>query len=292
MPRSMTGYGRAAVNCPEFTAQVEIRAVNSRSLEINIRQPRQLWPLESRIRQLVREHISRGHIDLVVEIEWLGEQNRTVEVDKGLAIAYHKALREMAQILDIPVNLDAYNLSRIPEIIKVKEAVADAEMVWSYLAIAVREALVELNKAREAEGARVGADLQARVETLAGIVARIEAAASRLPGEVRERLERRLASLGATGLVDEQRLAAEVLFYCERSDITEEVVRCKSHLSRVRECLERQGSVGKELDFLLQELYREVNTIGAKSGDSEIASEVIGAKGEIEKMREQVHNLE
>lgn len=292
MPRSMTGYGRAAVNCPEFTAQVEIRAVNSRSLEVNIRLPQQLWSLESRIRRLVGEHVCRGHVDLLVEMRWLGERNRTVELDKGLAIAYHKALREIAQILDIPENFGAVELARIPEMIKVKEASIDAQTVWAYLGPVVREALEELNQSREAEGARMVADLQVRAGTLEGMLARVEAVAGKLPGKYAEKLERRLVERGATGLVDAQRLAAEVLFYSERSDITEEIVRWKSHLSRVRECLERQGPVGKELDFLSQELFREVNTIGAKGGDLEIAGEVIAAKGEIEKMREQAHNLE
>ncbi|TDA65711.1 MAG: YicC family protein [Clostridia bacterium] len=292
MPRSMTGYGRAAVTGADLAVQVEVRAVNGRSLEMNIRLPRQLWPLEGQVRQLVREQVFRGHIDIFVDIQWLGEQNRVIEVDKGLAMAYHKALREMAQILDIPVNVGAFALSRFPEIIKVREVVAGPETVWPYLATVVKEALTELTKAREAEGARLAADLWVRAEALAEMQAGVAAVAGRIPAEVRERLERRLADLGAAGLVDAQRLAAEVLLYSERSDITEEVVRWKSHLSRVGECLERQGPTGKELDFLLQELYREVNTIGAKSGNLEISRQVIEAKGEIEKMREQVQNLE
>lgn len=292
MPASMTGYGQGRIETDKWWIKAEVRAVNGRFLEVNVRLPRPFLALEGQVRQLVRQRLARGHVDVFIEIRALGKENRLLLVDSELAIAYYRSLRELAQILEIPVNAGAYELAALPGVLAGQDTTYKTEEAGMLLAQAVQAALDELQQAREREGVSLVQHFSTYLDRLAEVVGQIKTEASGLRLYLQEALEQRVREIAGTTEIDPGRLAQEVLFYAERGDITEEVVRLHSHITQVRATLANTGPVGKRLDFLMQEMHREVNTIGAKAAGHRITSLVVTAKEEIEKMREQVQNME
>ncbi|MEW5762180.1 MAG: YicC/YloC family endoribonuclease [Bacillota bacterium] len=291
MLRSMTGYGRGEALAGGRRFTVEVRALNHRFCEINIRLPRYLLALEERMRRLVAAHIARGRVDVYLSVEE-GESNlNAVKVDKGLALAYYKALEELKSVLGLQDAVKLEHLVGLPQLIVTDPSPAEAEAWWPAVAEALEAALAALAAAREAEGQALGRDLAARLARMEEIVARVGQRAPEVPVAYRRRLSERVAELGG-GVVDPVRLAQEVALLAERADITEELVRLRSHLARARECLEGEGPVGRRLDFLAQEMFREINTAGAKAQDEVIAGLVVEFKTELEKVREQMQNIE
>ena len=290
MPRSMTGFGAAEGGVAGGRLRLEIRTVNHRHLNVQVKVPSELVEMEPEIRERLRAHLARGHV--TVGGRWLEEppQAAAVTVDKTRAEAIVAALRQAGRDLGIPGDVDLSLLTRLPDVLRVSRAEVTVE----------REAVLEVldraaaacGAAREREGAALLVELRARIATLDGLRARIaERAPERVVAE-RDRLALNVQALANGIALDPGRLAQEIAVLADRMDITEELVRFGTHLGELSRLLSGEGSVGREIGFLLQELLREANTMGSKADDAAVAQAVIGVKTELEKLREQIENLE
>ena len=292
MLRSMTGFGASDLATAAGRYTVEARSLNHRFLEIIVRLPRELAPLEDRIRALVQGRVLRGRVEVAIMRENYGKRLRTVRIDLDLAKAFASALNELKQALELPGSPDLAMLSALPDLIRIEEQKEDLEAAWTAIAEAVEVALSRLIAMREREGARLTSDLGQRVRRLAERADEIERRAPLVVQEHAARLTRRIEELIGMPPVDEGRLAAEVAIFADRSDIAEETTRLRSHLAQMQQMLIGDGPAGRTLEFLVQELGREANTIGSKANDVEISRAVIAVKGELESLREQIQNLE
>lgn len=286
----MTGFGTGACASGEFGVKVELRSVNHRYLDVVARLPKGYQGLEERVRRIAQGLLHRGRLEIFVSIEEYRGKRRTVTLDKGLLEGYLKALREAAEEHSLSGALTADMLLALPDLFQVEEAEADAEEVWPLLERALREAFDELRGMRDAEGERLEKEILGRLAALSGLIDRIEERAPQVVSEYRAKLEGRIGQLLQEAPVDEQRIALEVALFAERANIAEEITRARSHLEQFREVCRQGAGVGRKLDFLIQELHREVNTIASKAAD--LASLVVEAKAELEKIREQVQNVE
>lgn len=289
----MTGFGRGAASGDEFTVAVEIKTVNNRYLDIHLRLSQELSAIETVIRRRVGTRLSRGRVDLNINLERTG--STTYEVNKPLIAGYVNALRDMQQQFGLPGEIDVNLVARLPgALTPARDGVNTVNM--DGLESALDEALDNLERMRESEGAALAAEMRVRVAKLEAELPVIEAAASGLVDAYRQRLQKRIAELIARGgqaiELDAGRLAQEVAYLADRSDITEELARLRSHLEQFRAALDVSGEVGKRLDFLLQELNREANTVLAKSTEVSIKDAALAIKAEVEKLREQVQNVE
>jgi uncharacterized protein (TIGR00255 family) len=293
MIRSMTGYGRSEAQTASGRFTIEMRSVNHRFGEVIVRLPRDLTPLEDRVRTAVQGRVLRGRVEVTVIREDRMARGKTVRPDLDLAAAYAQALRELARELGTPDSVTPGQVAAFPDVIRVEESKEDLDLLWSTLAPAVDAAAADLVGMREAEGRRLAEDLDARlarVDELGGLVADRSQASV---GEYVARLRERIAGLLGDLPVDEGRIAAEVAIFAERSDVSEEITRLRSHVAQFRTDLRSgDGAVGRRLEFVLQEMGREVNTTGAKANDLEITRAVSAMKGELESMREQIQNVE
>ena len=292
MLRSMTGFGASDLTTATGRYAVEARSLNHRFLEVVVRLPRELAPLEERIRTLVQGRVLRGRVEVAIMRENYGKRVRTVKIDLDLAKAFASALNELKQALELPGSPDLAMLSGLPDLIRVEEQKEDLEAAWVAIAEGVETALSRLVAMREREGARLTSDLEQRVRRLAERANEIERRAPLVVQEYAARLARRIEEMIGTAPIDEGRLAAEVAIFADRSDIAEETTRFRSHLAQMQQMLTGSGPAGRTLEFLVQELGREANTIGSKANDVEISRAVIAVKGELESLREQIQNLE
>ena len=300
MPISMTGYGAAQVQRGGQRLQLDIRSINSRFCEINLRLPRRLGALEVGLRQRLTASLLRGKVELGVRLRDESEAGARLRTDLQLARAYDEALREIAGAIgdEGAYRPDPAGIASMPAVLELLDADEAGEGVeaWSeLLEEALEQALAELQHHRAVEGRRLADDIAQRLDLIA---ASLDAVRGRVPEEARryrERIETRVAQLlGDEGMqkLGAERIATELLLHADRVAIDEELVRLDSHLAQFREVLEgEEGAIGKKLDFFLQEINREVNTIGSKSQDAEISAAVIAMKSEVEKIREQVQNL-
>jgi len=292
MLRSMTGFGASDLATAAGRYTVEARSLNHRFLEIMVRLPRELAPLEDRIRALVQGRVLRGRVEVAIMRENYGKRLRTVRIDLDLAKAFASALNELKQALELPGSPDLAMLSALPDLIRIEEQKEDLEAAWTAIAEGLEVALSRLVAMREREGARLASDLGQRVRRLAERADEIERRAPLVVQEHAARLTRRIEELIGMPPVDEGRLAAEVAIFADRSDIAEETTRFRSHLAQMQQMLIGSGAAGRTLEFLVQELGREANTIGSKANDVEISRAVIAVKGDLESLREQIQNLE
>ncbi|MGQ9778636.1 MAG: YicC/YloC family endoribonuclease [Bacillota bacterium] len=292
MALSMTGFGRGTFSGDSFTVKAEVRAVNHRFLEIAFHLPRTLMQFEDRLRRLVGARLGRGKIDVTVYLGFLAPGSVRVTLNAGLAMGYYQALLDLAAFCRLPDKLTLDHFLRLPDLFTVEQETLPEEILWSGLAAAVEEALDELLAMRKREGERLAADLLARTARLEELVARIEESAPLVPEHYRTQLLKRMEELLGRPAIDEARLAQEVALFADRCNITEEIVRLRSHLGQLRGTFAAEGALGRKADFILQEINRELNTIAAKANDLAIAQAVIEAKVEVEKIREQVQNLE
>ncbi|GAW30118.1 YicC/YloC family endoribonuclease [Carboxydocella thermautotrophica] len=290
--KSMTGYGRGEGLGAGKKFTVEMKSVNHRFCEVVVRYPRGWAAIEDKVRSLVQSGVARGRIDVFINIEDTGEEAKGVKVDKGLALAYYNAMRELAGLLGQPLEFDWTQIARWPDVITLDQEEADLEQFWPYLAQAVNIALTNLVRMREQEGAKLVQDLEGKFSDCEHITNRIKERAHLVVEEYRQRLQQRVQQLLGEVPVDEARLAMEIALLAERAAIDEELVRLFSHYQEARLCLKAREPVGRKLDFLVQEMNREANTIGSKAGDLTISKLVVELKTEIEKIREQVQNLE
>ena len=295
MASSMTGFGRGEAVSDGRRFLVEIRTVNNRYSDIQVRMPRSLAALETRVREAVASRVARGKIDLYVTYEDHRPEAAKIVCDLPLAQSYAEALRSIARSIGSDEAVTAVQVAKLGDVMRPEASEPAEEETWSLLEEALREALRSLTAMRAAEGKKLVADILAKVQGLRLLVKKVEERAPRVPEEYRAKLAARVQDLlgeNARVLFDEQRLAAEVALYADRCSVDEELVRLGSHLNQLEETLAQDAQVGKKLDFLLQEMNREVNTTGSKANDLELTRTVVEMKSELEKIREQIQNLE
>lgn len=289
--KSMTGYGRCHIEEDGREMTVEVKSVNHRFLDISYRLSRTLSFLDDAVRKGVGARLARGHVDVFVSYENHRQDARTVRVDTALAAAYRQALGELAAAVGRDADLPLAEYARLPDVLTVQEKDEDQQAVRALFVRALDGALDGLIQMREQEGERMRADMLEKLNAIDGLRETIAARAPAVVEEYREKLSQRIAAL-TDGELDEARLLTEVALFADRAAIDEELVRLKSHLDALRDTAQMAEPVGRKLDFLVQELNRETNTIGSKASDTAIAQAVVAAKGEIEKLREQVQNIE
>lgn len=289
--QSMTGYGRcqAALEGREMT--LEVKTVNHRFLDLSFRLPRNVGFLEEILRRELTAAFQRGHMDVFVAYRNTRSDARQVRVDTALAGAYVEAARQVQEIAGTDEALSVAQLMAMPDVVQIAEAQEDQGAVEQLAGLALKGVIAEVRAMRAREGEALRRDLMEHLNALAQLRDRMADRAPLVPLAYRERLNARLAELGAE-TVEPQRLAQEVALFADKCAIDEELSRLASHIAQMRVCLEEKGAVGRRLDFLTQEMHREVNTIGSKASDLEITQAVVAAKSEIEKLREQVQNVE
>ena len=284
MIQSMTGYGRGTCDLEDFSFQIEIKTVNHRYAELALRLPRFLNPVENRIRKQILDRISRGHADVFITAEYTGTEGRQVKVDKGLAKAYHDSLKELACLLgpsEEGARQDLFFIAGCEGVLVPEDAALDLDRFWPAMEQAVDTALDHLLAMRRTEGAQLEADLERRIGTIEGQLGIIEARAPETVKEYRERITSQLRDV-----------IQEAALYADRVNVTEETVRLHSHLAQFRQLLREEKPVGRRMDFLVQEMNREANTIASKAGDARIIQTIVDMKSEIEKVREQIQNIQ
>ncbi len=290
----MTGFGRGSATGEDFKVAVEIKTVNNRYLDIHLRLSQELTPLEMYIRKLIGAKLSRGRVDLNINFERTGET--TYEINRQLIAGYVKALRDIQAEFQLAGDVDINTLTRLPGAMTTARDGLE-ETTTAGIEQAVNEALDDLERMRENEGATLAEEMRVRLAKIEAEVPVIESAAEGLVDAYRQRLQKRITELinrggNQTVDLDAGRLAQEVAYLADRSDITEELTRLRSHLEQFRVAIDGQGDVGKRLDFLLQELNREANTVLSKSTEVSIKDAGLAIKAEVEKLREQVQNVE
>jgi uncharacterized protein (TIGR00255 family) len=292
--KSMTGYGRGECACNGFKVMVELSSVNRRQSELLVYLPRELEPLEARVRDEVNRHVARGR--LTARITWhVAESGMVgrVHLNTGLAKAYARELERLAKRLKLDGDVTMDMLLRIPGVVKSEEIISDADEYWRSTEKALRQAIQAMNKMREREGEHLSKDLIARMTLIGKSIARICAHAPRVVRRFRENLRTRIREAGMGQVpIEDPRLLQEIAYFADRSDISEELTRLESHMQQFKDCLRAKEPVGRTLDFLTQEMNREVNTVGSKANDALISREVVTLKAELERFREQVQNIE
>lgn len=288
----MTGYGRVQQTVNGMDITIEIKSVNHRYYEFSSRITRGFGFLEEKIKSYLQTRICRGKVDVYVEVQQIDDLCAEVMVNHSLAQGYANALRELAQRYEVRDDLTACTLARFPDILTVHKAQESEDKVWENIRPVLREATDRFVAMREAEGARLSADVESRMRTILQNVTKIEERSPRTVEEYKARLIARINELVGDIEIDQQRILTEAAIFADRIAVAEETVRMRSHIAEMTEMLESNGGVGRKLDFIVQEMNREANTIGSKAQDAEIAHMVIDMKAEIEKIREQIQNIE
>ncbi len=295
MGSSMTGYGRGEAANSMGCAVVEIKTVNSRYRDVNMRLPRLLAALENNLKERIQACIHRGKVDVFVRFEHTGPQDIVVRTDEQLARSYADAIRQIARQADVPDGLTALRIAQFNDVLQVQAQDLPLEAVQDLLYSALDQALDQLCAMRRQEGEHLLTDIRSKIKTLVQHLEALDEQAPRVVEAYRKRLESRIDDwLGeqADALFSPERLAAEVALFADKSAVDEELVRLGSHLEQLVELLDQAGPLGKKADFLLQEINREMNTIGAKANDLGLVQTVVAMKSEAENIREQIQNLE
>ena len=289
---SMTGFGRAKLEKEGREYLVEIRSVNHKYTDITVKAPRNLMYLEDKIRKAILQKVARGKIDVFVSYANYGIEGKNVIINKELAKIYIQELTELAEENDIPSGLRASEISKLPDVMNIQLEEDSSETIWLELLECLENSIDNFVEMREVEGNRIRQDLNARLQQIAKNVDEISNLSTGLLEEYVVKLQERIKEILKTNVVDEARLAQETVIYADKCSIEEEITRLKSHIEQFEKLLEEIGPCGKKLDFLVQEMNRETNTIGSKSGKLEITNLVIDLKTQIEDIREQIQNIE
>ena len=289
---SMTGYGKGVSKRDGKTITIEIKTVNHRFLDCNIKLPRNFLFVEDRVKKAVSSAISRGHVDLYLTYEQSSTDEGAYTVDLELANNYLTAVRQLENGTGLANDVTLSTLLRVGDIVTRQQSVEDEDLLAEMTLEAASEALVNLKVMREKEGQSQKADIASKLDTIEACLDRIKEFAPKVVEDYRELLNARIAEVVEPSLVDKQRLATEVALYADHCAIDEEITRLSTHISNMRSLLEATEPVGRKMDFLVQEFNRETNTIGSKANDMRITKEVLTIKNEIEKMREQAANIE
>ncbi|MCD8322830.1 MAG: YicC family protein [Oscillospiraceae bacterium] len=292
MINSMTGYGGAKGEVESIAVSAELKSVNNRYLDVSVRLPKSCLFAEEAVRAAVGEHISRGKVDVFISVDTSAAQEVSIQVNQPLAAAYVKAVGSLAEQYGLPTDLSALSLSRFPEVLTAEKSDTDQDSISKAILSVLSQALEGFDAMRAREGAKLYEDLTQKLSRLEDMVAAVERRSPETVTEYREKLLSRMQEVLADAAVDEARILQEAAIYADKVAVDEETVRLQSHIAQFRLLLEGGSPVGRKLDFLIQEMNREVNTTGSKCVDSTIAKTVIDMKAELEKMREQIQNIE
>lgn len=292
MAKSMTGYGRATAQSETFDITAEIKAVNHRYFELSVKVPRGYSFLEERISSFLKQKISRGKIEVYISIINLGESDTVIEINKEYTDAYMKALGELAESYALEPRFPVMSVAQNSEVFKITKKQIDEDAVSEEVIDVLSQAVDNFINMRMVEGQRLCDDVISRIKLIEGFVGFIEEKSPQSVKLYRERLEAKIKELIGEFQIDEQRILTEIAIYADKVAVAEETVRLRSHLKQVEELLEKDEPIGRKLDFIVQEMNREANTTGSKSQDIEITNAVVEIKAEIEKIREQIQNLE
>ncbi len=289
--KSMTGFGEGTASAGSIRVAVEISSVNRKQLDVNINLPRTLIALDAQVQSRVRQEFSRGRISGIVRVEAAGASG-IVKVDAKLAAQYIEGIRAVAKKLKLTDDLGAETIARLPGLVSLEQESLDADHVSTVLDGALDKALRGLSKMRAAEGKALATDLRERLTLLEELMKKIAGLSTNVVKIHREKLFQRLEEAGLDDLAADERIVKEVALFADRCDISEELTRLKSHLAQARKLLRSTEPAGRTLDFLCQELFREINTVGSKANEVEITKRVVAFKTELERIREQVQNVE
>lgn len=293
MAKSMTGFGIGEFKDQYYNLSVECKTINHKYLDINLRIPRKLSFLEDKLRFLIKDHLGRGRVDIFVKFETVTSVGSQLVYDAELAKQYYHILKNIKSDFGLEEPISPVDIAKFPDVVKITEAEDDEEILWNMLSDAANKALENLCNMRIIEGKKLEKDILARADLLERSVCDLEKYTDTIEKEYKDKLYARISELlDDPKVVDQYRLAQEVAIYADKSNITEEIVRFKSHINQLRDTVTADESVGRKMDFLIQEMNREVNTMGSKSSDVSIANLVINMKAELEKIREQVQNIE
>lgn len=292
MVKSMTGYGRARQERNGRNITVEVRSVNNRYLDCTVKMPRAYIFAEDAMKALVQKYISRGKVDVFVTVDAVTADQTVVQVNEPLARSYYQALSRLREMFSLEDELSASTLARFPDVLAVTKAEEDLEMISADICAVLEEALTAHRQMRGVEGEKLFSDIAGRADTIESVVAKVEERSPQTVSEYRARLEAKMREVLQSTTIDESRILTEAAIFADKIAVDEETVRLRSHLSQLRTMLSGDEPVGRKLDFLIQEVNRECNTIGSKCNDLTIARDVVNMKAEVEKIREQVQNIE
>ncbi len=292
MIKSMTGFGRAVKELDGYVITVELKSVNHRYFEFSSHCPRQYGFIDEKIKSFVNSRVSRGKIECYIGIDALNTESADVEVNNTLASAYVKALKDIAQTYKLKEDFGASTLSRFQDVLIVKKAEEDEEKIWSLVKEVASQALDKFIAMRTTEGKKLYEDVYSRSSFILECVSFIEERSPQTVKEYNDKLIARVHELIGDVSLDENRIIQEVAIYADKVAVAEETVRLRSHIEQLRDFISGDEAVGRKMDFLVQEINRETNTIGSKCNDVEIARRVVDMKAEIEKIREQIQNIE
>lgn len=292
MIKSMTGFGRGEASNEDIKITVEMKSVNHRYLDLTVKSPKKLAMFENNMRGIIKEYLERGKVDVYVTYEELGEKTTGLRYNEQLAGQYLAYLRQISEQYKLDFDIRTSTLSRYPDVFDMEEAPLDEDEIYGLLEEALKAACQAMCEARSIEGEKIKNDLVSKLDNMLNYVSYIEERSPEIIKEYKEKLMTKVHELLETGLIDENRIAAEITMYADKICVDEETVRLRSHVSGMRDILINGGSVGRKLDFIAQEMNREANTILSKSTDLSISDTGINLKTDIEKIREQIQNLE
>ena len=293
MIRSMTGFGHGEVsNDKNQKVTVEMKSVNHRYCDISLKLPKKLAMFEANIRNIMKEYASRGKIDIYVSYEDLSETAVSLHYNQAMAEEYMQVFKKMQEDFNIETKITAEALAKYPEVVTIEEVQQDEEVWWELLEAALRQAAEKFVETRTIEGANLKRDLLGKLDQMAADVAFIEERSPQIIAEYRSKLEEKVKEFLEDSTIEENRIAAEVTLYADKIAVDEEIVRLQSHISSMTDVLESDESIGRKLDFMVQEMNREANTILSKSSDVDLADHAIELKTNVEKVREQIQNIE
>ena len=289
----MTGFGRGEFKNDNYHFLVECKTINHKYCDINVRLPRKISFLEDKIRNYVKNFVKRRRVDLYIKLDLIGSEDVNLKFDDKLATQYVNILKEIKEKFDLQDDISVMNVAKFPEIVKCEEKEEDEDLYWSMLKEALDMSMEKLTQMRKEEGEKLAIDTIERCDILANLIDEIEKYSNTVVDEYREKLNNRISEiLENPSIIDENRLAQEVAIFADKSSITEEIVRFRSHIEQLRKTVEKNDSIGRKIDFLIQEMNREVNTTGSKSSNINITNLVVEVKSELEKIREQIQNIE
>lgn len=291
MIKSMTGYGKSSLTKNERNYQIEIKTVNHRYLDISVKMPRQLSYLEDTIKKEIGAKIKRGKVDVFVTFENNSLEGREIKINTELASAYIKELRKLAESENILADIQVNDIARYPDVLNI-ESSQDDETIKNEILEVIKIAVSSLAEMRQVEGTKMAEDILARLEYIQGKVKEISKLSTGLIEEYVVKLEERLKQILKGQEIDQARLAQEVVIYADKCSVEEEITRLNSHISQFKNLINSEEPIGKKLDFIIQEMNRETNTIGSKANNLEITNRVVDLKTQIENIREQVQNIE
>lgn len=293
MIRSMTGFGHGEVsNDKNQKVTVEMKSVNHRYCDISLKLPKKLAMFEANIRNIMKEYASRGKIDIYVSYEDLSETAVSLHYNQAMAEEYMQVFKKMQEDFNIETKITAEALAKYPEVVTIEEVQQDEEVWWELLEAALRQAAEKFVETRTIEGANLKRDLLGKLDQMAADVVFIEERSPQIIAEYRSKLEEKVKEFLEDSTIEENRIAAEVTLYADKIAVDEEIVRLQSHISSMTDVLESDESIGRKLDFMAQEMNREANTILSKSSDVDLADHAIELKTNVEKVREQIQNIE